>query len=292
MKRALPLVAGPLVAGLLLVGLVALATGCDLDETPASGPTPSASIPEPVLPTARTAAIQQSPKAWMKDLPDSPPVAGPGERVWATVPASTSIPEIGIFTVEGIYDGLYSLKDRTGQRVDGVPPAVVHRASRDKVDTGEVVLFYTPTTPAFLGKVAKLVPGGEIEVLYDFSGKTRKTAVDHVQTPVTGIQPFAFVAFPKAGQISRGLVVALSDRRAFVRTASGHVESHPRAAIQSLPLPPSSLKVGARVRAFRWATGIQLGTVAEVLEPGLRYRLNLDGNKPDADYFFTSLFRP
>lgn len=277
----------------MLVGLLALTLGaCDLGESPSASPKPSSSIPEPILPTATTADVGNAPTAWMADLPESTPTAGPGERVWATVPGATAIPSVGIYTVEGVYDGLYSLTDRKGQRVDGVPPAVVHRASRDKVDSGELVLFHSPTTPAFLGRVAELVPGGEIEVQYDWAGKTRKTAVDHAQTPVTGIRPVAYVSFPKAGQISRGLVVALSDRRAWVRTASGHVESHPRAAIRSLPLPSANLEVGSRVRAFRWATGIQLGTVAEILEPKLRYRVNLDGNKPDEEYFFTSLFRP
>ena len=277
----------------MLVGLLPLALGaCDLGEAQATAPKPSASIPEPVLPTATSADVGDTPKAWMADLPEGSPTAGPGERVWATVPGATRIPSVGIYTVEGVYDGLYSLTDRKGQRVDGVPPSVVHRASRDKVEAGAVVLFHSPTTPAFLGRVAELVPGGEIEVAYDWAGKTRKTAIDHAQTPVTGIRPLAYVSFPKAGQTSRGLVIALSDRRAWVRTASGHVEAHPRAAIRSLPLPSTSLKVGSRVRAFRWATGIQLGTVAEILEPDLRYRIDLDGNKPDEEYFFTSLFSP
>lgn len=277
----------------MLVGLLVLALGaCDLGESAPTGPTPSSTVPEPVLPTAASVDLGNTPKAWMVDLPPTPPTATAGERVWATVPGATRIPAVGIYTVEGVYDGLYSLTDRKGQRVDGVPPAVVHRASRDKIDSGDVVLFYSPTTPAFLGKVAELVPGGEIEVHYDWAGKTRKTAADHAQRPFTGIHPFAYVGFPKAGQTSRGLVVALSDRRAWVRTASGHVESHPRAAIRSLPLPATDLTVGTRVRAFRWATGIQLGTVAEILEPGLRYRVNLDGDKPDEEYFFAALFQP
>ena len=277
----------------MLVGLLLLTLGaCDLDAPPPTGPTPSGSIPEPVLLTAASTDAGDAPTAWMKDLPDATPVAGPNERVWAIVAGSTRIPEVGIFSVEGIYDGLYSLIDRKGQRVDGVPPAVVHRASRDKVDSGELVLFQSPTTPAFLGRVAELIPGGEIEVYYDWAGKTRKAAADYAQRPVTGIRPLAYVSFPKAGRSSRGLVIALSDRRAWVRTAAGLVESHPRAAIRSLPLPRQSLKVGSRVRAFRWATGFQLGTVVEIIEPGLRYRVNLDGDKPDEEYFFTSLLSP
>lgn len=272
---------------LLLVALVLPA--CDRSDPRSTQAPASGRIPEPVLPTVNPKAATTPPDAWMADLPDTPPVAAAGERVWAIIPGKTAVPRVGIFTVEGVYDGLYSLTDRKGQRVDGIPAAVVHRASGDKVESGDLVFFHAATAPGLLGRVAQLVPGGDIEVRYDWAGETRTTAADHAEAPRTGIRPLAFVSFPKGGRNSRGLIIALDARRAFIRSGSGHVENLPRAAVKSLPLPPDAHRVGERVRAFRWATGIQHGTVAEVLEPGLRYRVALDGDKPQQDYFFTTL---
>jgi hypothetical protein len=264
------------------------AAGCGVEHE--SSTSPDAGIPEPTLPTSRPQAAPVP--SWMERLPDVAPAAKTGDLVWACVAGPTSVPHLGVYTVEGVYDGLYSLKDRTGHRVDAVPPALVHATKKTKIDSGDVVLFASPATPAFLGRVAELVPGGDIEVWYDWGGKTRKVSVEHVQRPVKGIRPLAYVAFPKASEPSRGLVVALDDRRVFVRTASGHVEEHPRPAIKSLPFPARKVGVGSRVRAFRWATGIQTGTVGAIIEPGLRYRVDLDGNKPSQEYFFTMVFRP
>ncbi|MCA9621711.1 MAG: hypothetical protein KC731_21960, partial [Myxococcales bacterium] len=250
----------------------------------------ASAIPEPELPSARPVG-SVAPAEWLAELPDLPPTAQKGERVWATIPGrATELPIVGIFSVEGIYDGYYSLLDLKGQRVDHIPSALVHRATRARLKGGEVVLFYTPSAPAFLGRVGELVPGGHIEVSYDWAGETKRAKVDHAEPPVDGIRPMAYVSFPKSGDQSRGLVVALDDLRAFIRTASGHVERHPRAGVRSLPIPRADWEVGARVLAHRWAIGMVTGTVSEVLEGGLRYRIAVDGHRPSLTVFFTELF--
>src|SRR5690606_39890463 len=133
--------------------------------------------------------------------------------------------EVGVFQVEALHEGRYSLIDRLGQRFDGVPPAVVHPVGEAKgLREGDVALIYTKTTPGVIGRVAELVPGAEIRVRYDFGGTTREALVDHAEPVRTGTGPLTFVSFPKSGGRSRGLVLAQSADRVWGRTASGHVE--------------------------------------------------------------------
>jgi hypothetical protein len=166
----------------------------------------------------------------------------------------------------------------------------VHRTGKTgKLQSGDVVLFHAPTAPAMLGRVADLAPGREIRVKYDWAGATREAAVDHAEAPVEGIKPLAYVGFPKAGTRSMGLVVALADEQAWIRTASGHVELHEKKALEPLAFPREALKEGERVRAWRWALGFQDGVVANVVEPELRYRIKHDGS--EEDYFFATVVR-
>ena len=251
-----------------------------------------ASIPEPVLPTPTMATATARGTAWIDELPEAEPVATKGDRVWAAVSAlpEAEMAEVGVFQVEAVHDGRYSLIDRLGQRFDGVHAAVVHRVGEAKgLREGDVVLIYTKTTPGVIGRIADLVPGAEIRVRYDFGGTTREAVVDHAEPVRAGTGPLSFVSFPKSGGRSRGLVLAESADRVWVRTASGHVEIHPAKTIEALPIAREPLRPGARVRAFRWATGYRPATVVEATEPGLRYRLRLDGQSTPSDYFFATL---
>jgi hypothetical protein len=100
----------------------------------------------------------------------------------------------------------------------------------------------------------------------------------------------AFVSFPKSGRLSRGLLVALSPERAWVRSASGHVEVHPRPAIGALPIKADAPAIGARVRVFGWATGIRTGTVTGISEPHLRFAVKVDDTGAIQRYFFSTIF--
>jgi hypothetical protein len=261
--------------------------GCPDDGMRA--PEPWRSAPEPILPRPPDRGGGASP-AWLGRLPEKEIAVRAGERVWAAQAVSGSeMVDVAIYTVEGVHDGMVSLTDRTGQRVDRVPAALVHRApSPAKLSDGELVLFYTPTAPAVFGRIVGLVGGRAIKVRYDRAGQSAETEAEHVTHPVAGVAPMAYVGFPKAGVMSRGLVLAQSDELVFVRTASGHVEVHERALVEALPLPPATVPVGTSVRAYQWATGFEEGVVAEVIEPGLRYRVRLEGDRERA-YFFSAV---
>ncbi len=230
---------------------------------------------------------------WADQLPKVTPTVKPGDRVWATVPQrGTAMASAAIYTVEGIYDGQLSLTDKMGQGVSGVPPAVVHPAGeRGKLAEGDIVLCYAFTLPGVLARIAELQGGREIQVRYDWAGITKKTAIYHAEPPREGVAVLAFVGFPKAGVTSRGLLIALSEKHGWVRTSSGHVEVHERSAIKPLPLPASKPKVGAAIRAYAWATGYRAGVITKEVEPGLRYRVKLEGNMAERDYFFSSLIQ-
>ncbi len=230
----------------------------------------------------------------MDRLPEKGPTGAPpaavGERVWAaTSLAGSEMVDVAIYTVSGIYEGMFALTGRTGQRIDNVHPALVHRAkSIYRLNSNTVVLFYTPSTPAFLGRVSEVVGGESIKIRYDLGGVTRTTEADHVEMPTTGVRPMAYVGFPKAGALSRGLALAATSKEVWVRTASGHVEVHDRGRVQALALPPGRFAVGDVVEAFRWATGYQRGVVVSVVEEGLRYEVERDPRRTGT-YFFSSL---
>ena len=256
-------------------------------------PVPPRGGPAPILP-GPSASAATGVSSWVERLPPVDPSAqkglNEGDRVWAATPiGETEMVDVAIYTVSGIYDGLYALSGRTGQRIDSLHPALVHPAtSITRLVSNSIVLFYTPSTPAFLGRVSEVVGGEAIQIRYDQGGVTATTEADHVELPVTGIKPMAYVGFPKASATSRGLVIALTSKQAWVRTASGHVEVHDRARVKALPLPPNQLVVGDEVLAFRWATGYQPGAITEIKEDGLRYVVTRD-EKRKATYFFSSL---
>ncbi len=277
---------------LLTAAALCLLAGCPAED---ERPFPAdASIPEPIVPTAAASvAPALSLPSWSTKLPEVPASLPKGTRVWATVTGvhDGELPDVGIFTVEGVYDGVYSLTDLMGHRVDGVHPALVHRAgTAGRLVEGTVVLFATKTTPGMLGRVSTIVPGGEINVHYDAGGKTQLAAVDHAEPPVTGVRPMAYVSYPKVGRSSRGLLLATSAADGWLLTSSGHVEIHPLRDLGALPIPGAPLEAGARVDAYAWATGIRPGTIVAVTEPGLRYQVKLDETGLVEDYFFAKVY--
>ena len=258
-------------------------------EPAGSGTASSEALPTPVLPPMASAA--SAPPAWLAELPKTPSSLTVGSSAWATTPQPGSeLVMVAVYRVDAVGDGVVSLVDKMGQRVDSVPAALVHPIGETRhLPEGTLALFYTWTTPGWLGRVSRAQRGEELKVAFDWAGTTRQTSVDHAEPVRTGIQPLAYVAFPKSGGTSMGLIVALDATRAFVLTGSGHIEAHRRAVVGSIALEPRGFTVGRSVRAYRWATGFERGRITQVLEPGLRYEVELEGNRPRASYFLTTL---
>lgn len=273
----------------LAAGLV---SACAREEPASSSSLSSssaASIPEPLLPPVKSAA--SAPPSWLAELPDAAITVELGATVWAAPPeVGSELVTVAVYRVDALGSGVVSLVDKMGRRIDSVPSALVHAVGSPKqLPEGSLTLFYTWTTPGWLGRVSRAERGEELKVQFDWAGTTRETAVDHAEPGRTGIQPLAYVGFPKAGGKSIGQVLALDATRAFVLTGSGHVEMHARATLDSISFEPRGFTVGRKVHAYRWATGYERGTVTAVIEPGLRFEIKLLGSSPNSEYFITNL---
>jgi hypothetical protein len=270
-----------------LSGLVVAACAPGDEQQPrvgSAGPAVEVIVPAPSVSAAPTWP------EWTERLPKVPAPAKVGDQVWATVPpAHGAVTQTALYTLDGIYEGHATLIDTMGQRLERVPAALVHAIGTGRMKVGELVLMYTWTTPAWIGSVSRIERGKEVLVKCDLAGVTEEVAVDHAERLRPGIQPLAFVAFPKAPGSTRGLVVALDATLAWLLTASGHVELVPRAALESLTPPPRKLAPGQKVLTYRWATGLLPGVVKRVLEPELRYEVALPGDSPAGSYFVGAL---
>jgi len=276
----------------LLLGLVSCELLSDLSRPPAeaapsaTGPPP----PEPILPSAPKPRGAELP-SWAVRLPPAPIRCRPGDRVWATPPErGRDLTQTAIYTVEEVSADGVTLIDLMGQKVVAVPAAVIHPSGRaTRFAVGDLALGSSWTTPAILARVIVIDKHGRpTAVQYDWSGKTVRGELDHVQRPVQGIKPLAFVGYPKLGEMSLGLVVAMTSEQAWIRTDSGQVEIHPLGSLKPLAISAKKRKVGDKVLAYRWATGFRPGVIAEISEPGLRYLVKL-ADAPSEPFFFTRL---
>ncbi len=280
-----------LLATLLTALLVCSAPACNTDTaTPAPSTKPA--IVEPIIPQPKQRLPLKSalPK-WASQLPDVAIDAKPGDKVWAVAPRSDSeMADIGLYELEGVFDGLASLINTMGHKVDRVPGAVVHPVgSSKKLRKGDIALVFTWTTPGWLALVHRATRGKEIRVRFDLAGATKEVAVDHAEPMVKKLLPLAYVGFPKSGTTSMGLVVAVDEQRGWVLTASGHIEIHALDRLNVLPIKQRGYKIGSKVLAFRWASGFQRGVIRAVGPLGLRFTVQLEGDQPQAPFFFTRL---
>jgi hypothetical protein len=215
---------------------------------------------------------------------------GVGKRAWAVTPVrGTELAQVAVYTIGHVDGHRATVLDAHGQRVRDVPGALVHPlGDPDKLNAGDPALAFSTVTSVVVGRVSKN-RAGTVQVQYDWAGATRAMAADHAEPLPRAIAPMAFVGYPKFGRVSRGLVLALDTTQAWIQTTSGHVEVHPRAKLEPLTLPGAGLAVGDTVEAYGWTTGYERGTVARVLEPDLRFAIELPASRIEHPYFFSDL---
>lgn len=267
---------------------LATAVGCRREPEPQQTRPP---LPEPVVPTAAAGgAPAAAAPPWGTELPDQAVPAKQGDQVWATISdGETGLVRVGVFTVEAVDGSCATLITKMGKKSRDVPGALIHPLGDPKrLGVGEVALCYSWTTPGMLARVVK-IRGRHILVQHDWAGETKQTVVEHAEPLVTDLAPLAFVGYPKFGGMSKGMVIALSDDRAWLRTGSGHVEVHPRTELSALHIRSKPYRVGDAVRAYSWTGGFERGTITEVAEPRLRYAVQLEGDRAPHTYFFADL---
>ncbi len=209
-----------------------------------------------------------------------------GERVWAAVPRGEHGVDVAVYRMVGPFDGVVSLLDRSGQRVDGVPPALIHRAHRiGKLRVGDVVLCDAAAAAGVLARVVAL--DGAIRVTHAWGTTTETIAVDHAEPPRTGVTPLAYVSYTQRGRLGRGLVLAVGPRHVWLRDAAGNMRTVARAAVQALRLPTQWTEQ-QKVVAYRWPSGGRRGRIAGLREHGLLVEVaHDDGSR--GEYFFAQL---
>ena len=280
-------------AGLLALGAGSLMVACSRKPEPQRTPPPPSVEPVIPKPTASASGSAAYEASWLSQLPDGPVKAKENELVWASAPVpSSEMALVAVYTVEGVRGNRANLIDKLGQKVHGIPGALIHPlGASSHLKLGEVALCYTWSTGTTLGRVAK-AREREVQIEVDWAGATRTTSVDHAEPMVKSVAPLAFVSYPKFGRPSKGLVVALSKDKVWLQTSSGHVEIHDRSAVAVLEVPTEDLEVNAKVEAYGWTTGYEAGTIRRVLEPGLRYSVALPASKVEQTYFFADLAVP
>jgi hypothetical protein len=300
-----------------------LTFGCS--QQPSAPPSPSEpSDVNPIVPSPEepTRQVRATP-SWASQLAEAEAEIDPVKariQAWAALPAvGQEMVEVAVITVESVGIRGATVVDKMGDKTKDVPLATVHpiksveaalqaRQGGELMRPGDVVLGYSWTTAAILGRVARVesagddsgkdednsedeapMKAGKTTVFFDWAGATKEAQLDHIEPARQGVVPLAFVGFPRSRGMSKGLVIALSQKHAWLQTSSGHVERHERSTLTPLELDNRQLGVGDRVRAYSWVGGFESGKITNIVEPGLRYSVALGDRRPEELHFFDTL---
>ncbi len=245
--------------------------------------------PAPDAADGRTAAPRQA--GWLAELPERPVTASVGDSVWAVVPRPGSgAAELAVYRVAAVAGATATLVDDIGNRYEEVPGALVHALAGavGELAPGAPVLADRWGAHRVVGRVVEAAADGAV-VAYDWNGETvREPLSVAVPLPAAGdsltLRPLVYTAEDGARRL--GLGVAEDEARVWIRAAGGFVAVREKASVEPADgLGARDFAVGEAVRVDDWALGLRDGTVAEVLEPGLRYAVALaDGTT--APFFF------
>ncbi len=248
---------------------------------------------------------EPAPPGWLAGLPERAVEAAPGEMVWAVVPElGSEAVAIRTYLLEAATGTEAVLVDAIGNRYQGVPGVLVHPASgfpEAELAIGTVVLGDRWDAGKVVGRVARL-EDGQVELDYDWNGVTVTGAMDAVMVLPAGEGGLAlrWVGYRTPGAEDsagpspggpwyKGLCFAESNDRVWISADGGHLEIVARDAVKPLAdLGRAELAQGDAVAAYSWGHGYRPGVIEEVLEPGLRYAVKLEGGET-RPVFFDSL---
>ncbi len=244
----------------------------------------------------RAADAGPRPPGWLAGLPERSVEAAPGETVWAVVPeAGSEAARLGTYRLESAAGAEAVLTDALGTVYEGVPGALVHPLSsfpEAELAAGTAVLADRLDAGGIVGRVTGL-EAGTVEVAYDWNGVTVTSSVDAVMAlpAIEGSLALRWVRYRTGGEGAwyQGLCFAESETQAWISTDGGYVEVVAMDAVQPLvDLGRGELQAGDAVAAYSWGHGYRPGVIEEVLEPGLRYAVKLEGGEI-RPVFFDSL---
>ncbi len=242
-----------------------------------------------------------APPSWLEGLPERTVTAAPGEMVWAVVPElGSEAAAIRTYRLAAVTGAEAVLVDTIGNRYQGVPGALVHPASgfpEAELTVGTAVLADRWDAGKIVGRVARL-EAGQVELDYDWNGVTVTGATDAVLVLPAGEGSLVLrwvgyrtpgVGTSAPGPWYKGLCFAESGEKVWISTDGGHVEVVAVGAVKPLAdIGRAELAQGDAVAAYSWGHGYRRGVIEEVLEPGLRYTVKLEGGQT-RPVFFDSL---
>ena len=234
--------------------------------------------------------------SWLAELPRLTVEAGAGEPVWAVVPERGSEQAaVATYRLAAISGTGAALVDALGNRYEEVPGALVHPVSAfpsGELTAGAAVLADRWDAGKVVGRVTRL-ESDDLELAYDWNGVTTRGAMEVVMPlPAGGDRHvLRWVAFPSPAAAAdatwfKGLCFAESEDRLWISADSGYVEIVAKDQVKILSdLGRAELQAGAKVAAYSWGYGYRPGVIAEVLEPGLRYAVELADGETRPFYF-------
>ena len=244
--------------------------------------------------------------SWLAQLPRRAVAVAPGERVWAVVPERGSEhAAIASYRVEAVSGTAAVLVDALGNRYPDVPGALVHplsAAAAGELADGAAVLAYRWDAGQVIARVTRRGSDG-LELAHDWNGVTARGPMEAVTPLPAGGDGHVlrWVAFPSpaagAGDVTwyRGLCFAEDEDRLWISDDSEHVQVVAKDEVEVLSdVGRADLRPGSEVAAYSWGHGYRSGVIAEVLEPDLRYAVELADGGTRPFYFadLTTVLRP
>ena len=236
---------------------------------------------------------EPGPPSWLASLPERTVTAASGETVWAVIPTPGSeAASLGAYLFESVEGARAVLIDGIDNRFEGVPGALVHPLSsfpEAELAPGAAAFASRWDAGAVVGRVAA-VDAGKVELAYDWNGVTVTSALEAVMPlpAADGGLTLSWVGYRAgdAGGWSKGLCFAESDDRAWILADGGHVEIVAKGGVEPLvDLGRMELAAGDAVAAYSWGHGYRSGVIEDVLEPGLRYAVKLEGGETRPVFF-------
>ena len=232
--------------------------------------------------------------SWLAELPEQAAEGVAGEPVWAVVPERGSEnATLATYRLEAVSGSTAVLVDTLGNRFEDIPGALVHPVSAFSaadLPSGAPALAERWDAGTVVGRVER-PEEGELELAYDWNGVTLQTPMETVMPlPAEGDrQVLRWVAFPASSTGSawfKGLCFAESPSQLWIRTDAGHVEVIAKDAVRTLSdLGQADFQAGTAVAAYSGGHGYRDGSIREVLEPGLRYAVELAAGETKSFYF-------
>lgn len=224
---------------------------------------------------------------WSQQLPAQGLDAKVGDQVWAAIPRMGDVGSLtGVFRVESIKGKSAVLADSLGNRFEDVPGALIHHLPERELKTGDLVLVDVAAQGPVWGRLTD-----PDSVSYDWNGVT-----------VSGVaaQAVPFSSDGESRSLQRliyqhnerqhlGLGIAEDSENVWVLEADGRVRVLAKSEVSAVSGSDTDWQPGKKVLADSWASGLTTGEIVAVVEPGLRFQVNLAGSAEPRTLPFSSL---